>query len=304
MKSVDTTPIGSPIMIRNVMFLLGLSLIACLSYAQTAGDYLILQDIDRYKLTKGIELRGRILGAEPSVTRMGDAAQGYYISYGTRYVGGTGYAVPNVEVRVYDSTQWMLHELERDIKNRKEGVATTTNIAAATEPVDNYPVIVFEVSGGSYRWISGNKAIILNYRDANFQYPIPMEVISAYLKKYPSTLPATYQIRHPDREKEFIREEFDYHLWVADRCVSLIQEADPKRNEKLKDAAKHLEEFAKYRKTYFSNLLSFLGNNMDADIELLQHARMRADLETIVRTKLAEYKEWWAEHKTDEITFP
>ena len=288
-------------MVRNTALILILLLIPGLSYAQTAGEYLILQDIGRYKLTKGIEIRGRILGGEPAVARIGDEGQGYYTSYGTRYVGGAGYVVPTVEVRVYDSTQWMLHEMERDLKEYQGSVATKTNTSAITKSIDNNPVIKMRSGGGIYRWVSNNKAILVSYHDLQLQYPVPMEVISAYLQKYPSTLPTTYQIRHPDREKEFIREEFDRLLWVADRWVSLVQEADPNRAEKLKQAADNLLDFARYRQAYFKPLF---GDPMEADIDLLEMAHMGPNLETIVRTKLAEYKEWWAGHKTDKINFP
>lgn len=276
-------------------------------WAGNLDDYLLIKDIGPYKLEQPfVGVSGLVIyGGKPKERRRGNEGEGFYYSYTMGYDGGAGFAGPDVEIRVYDSPQWMLYDLERDLKESQDGVSTRTDKSAATELIDNYPVIVFEAGGGSYRWISGNKSIIVKYIDLHFDYPIPMEVISAYLAKYPSTLPADYQIRHPDREKQFIREEFERLITVADRWVALIQTDDPERREKLKAAATNLMNFAKYRKVYFSSMLSnLLGGSMDEDINLLETAHMGPDLENIVRTKLAEYQEWWALHKNDAISFP
>ncbi len=275
--------------------------------ATNIDQVLIITDIGPYKLEHPfVTSDGLVIGGgEPKSSQEGNGAEGFYSAYTVGYDGGDNLAGPDIEIRIYDSPQWMLRDLESDLKEYQDGVATVTDTSAITKIIDNNPVIKMRAGGGVYRWISGNKAIFIEYHDLQLEYPIPMEVISAYLAKYPSTLPATYQIRHPDREKQFIREEFERLITVAGRWVDLIQADDPEKREKLKSAATNLMNFAKYRKVYFSSMLgSLLGGSMDEDINLLQTAHMGPDLETIVRTKLTEYQEWWASHENDSISFP
>ncbi len=39
----------------------------------------------------------------------------------------------------------------------------------------------------NYRWISGNKVIMLEYHDTGMTKPEPIEAVRAYLAKHPST---------------------------------------------------------------------------------------------------------------------
>lgn len=272
--------------------------------AEGVGDYLILRDVGVYALEKSFIAPGGVVvgGGEPSMKRCGNEAEGFYASYSVGYDGGENYAGPNVEIRVYDSTQWIAHEIEepfRDGEMETLGLLTDRSVLRKFEANKVYMIAI---GGETFRWLSGNILVEISHVDLQAEKPEPLEVVRAYLQKYPSTIDMSdAQLKDQDHTKQWIKEEFERLLWVSERWVSLLKDGDAQNKEKLRTAAKHLEEFANYRKAYFKPLF---GHALDKDIELLQTAHMRPGQEEFIRAKLADYQKWWAGHRNSSIDLP
>lgn len=279
-------------------------LFATQAMAETISDFLIIKDIGLYKLEKPfITPRGQVVGGgQPTTSRDGNEAEGYFTSYTIGYDGGEGYAGPDVEISVYDSTQWLAHEIEQSFRDNETGTLGLLTDGTVLRKFDANRVYMIAIGGESFKWLSGNILVKISHVDLQAEKPEPLEVVKAYLQKYPSTISMTdAQLKNQDHTKQWIKEEFDRLLWASDRWVTLIQETDPKRKEKLTEAAENLTEFARYRRVYFKPLFS---DPMAEDIQLLEAAHMRPDQEEFIRAKLTEYKEWWASHKSESISLP
>jgi hypothetical protein len=280
---------------RKVIFILFQALIfASLAYGQSAGDFLILNDIGQYKLTKGLLFRGKIVGAEPKVSKVGNDVYGYYTSYETSYAGGEGYSAPTVEVRAYDSIQWLLHEVDSDFRSYY-GIPTESY---SPMKIDGQTILDDSVSGETYRWLSGNKVIEIKYRDLEMIKPEPLEVVKAYLAKHPSTIPAMTltQLRSPESKTTWIKDEMDRRLWLGDKWFYQLQLGKVPQSEVLQQAVKSMNVFLDYREKYF-------GMKAADDKNLLAGYVMQNN-GTGIKAKLKEYKDWWALNKDKAITLP
>ncbi len=260
------------------------------SYSQTASDYLILQDIGRYKLTKGLLFRGKIVGAEPKVSRAGDLASGYYTSYETSYAGGEDYSAPKVEVRIYDSTEWLLHEVEdgyRDGEMERLGLVTK---GARLRDVSGNKII--SLRGSGYSWISTNVVVEISYTDLDGNKPEPLEVIQAYLQKFPSTISPTLVLDKP-HDEQWLKDEMERRLWLCDKWFEQLQLGKATQSQVLEEVVKSMNIFLDYREKYY-------GVNAADDKNLLDGYLTQND-EAKIKTKLQEYKTWWSANKTGSL---
>ena len=84
-----------------------------------------------------------------------------------------------------DSDRWLLHEL--DIEFRKfYGIPGDPY---AMRVINGNTIITYGSAGWVYRWLSNNIVINIEYNDAQFNKPEPLEIVQAYLTKFPSTIP-------------------------------------------------------------------------------------------------------------------
>lgn len=278
---------------RKVIFiLLQVLIFANLSYGQLAGDYLILNDIGRYKLTKGLVFRGRIVGAEPKVSRVGNDVYGHYTSYETSYAGGEGYSAPTVEARVYDPTQWLLHEVERDFRN----YYGMPGSSYGPRVVNGQTILEDTVGGAVYRWLSGTKVITIQYVDLEMTKPEPIEVVKAYLAKHPSTLPAMTlaQLRSAGSKTQWIKDEMDLRLWLCTKWFTQSQLAKTDLGTVLLQQGKSMNVFLDYREKYFGIKA--------ADEKNLIAGYLNQNDSTHIQAKLKAYKDWWTAHKGNSVS--
>ncbi len=257
-----------------------------IAYAQTAGDYLILQDIGRYKLTKGFLFRGRIVGAEPKMSRAGDDVSGYYTSYETSYAGGEGYSAPKVEVSIYESTQWLLHEVEDTFRKNPE----QDNFRGVIREINGNRIFTYR-RGTHYSWISNNIVVDIRYTDLQKTKPEPLEIVSAYLQKHPSTIPV--MVMDKVHDEIWIKDEMERRLWLCDKWIMQYDAGKTDLNTTIQTVVKHMEVFLNYREKYYGM------KAYDEKVALLNY-KSQNDL-TSIKNKLTEYKNWWSVNKGKAI---
>jgi hypothetical protein len=221
------------------------------AYSQTADDYLILQDIGRYKSTIGREfvLMGKVYKGGPLVSRLGDEVSGYYMAYETDYEGGEGYSAPTVQVRLHTSTQWLGHEVEGGYRTEKTMDATFS----APNPVREIDgQRIFQLKRRAYSWVSGgNKVINITYTDLTGTKPEPIEIIQAYLAKYPSSITLTNEeAKSPSHTESWLRNEMERRVWLMEKWAGVGNADVLKQAEAMRTILTHVEVFAKYRQKY------------------------------------------------------
>ena len=287
---------------RLVIFIFLICILPALIYAAVT-DYLILEDIGTYKLFTGIT--GRVFSGPPSKysqTATGgilDAAghfsendQSYEASYTTI---GSKWPFIKVEVTQHagsDSDKWLLHEVEKSFRTYY-GIPGDPY---AMRVIDGNTIIVYGSAGWAYRWVSGNKVIQISYYDSQMEKPEPLEVVSAYLAKHPSTLtPITSADLRTDTNKtKWIKDEMDRRLWLCDKWFYQLQLQKAELNKVLRESVDSMNVFLDYREKYY-------GISATEEKKLLGEY-LRANDGTAIKNKLAEYKAWWNENKDKEIS--
>lgn len=283
-------------MMKRILIIFHVLLFASMVHAQSVSDYLILTDIAQYKLTKGLLFRGKVVGAEPKVSKVGNDVYGFYTSYETNYAGGEGYSAPTVEVRVYGSIQWLLHEVEdsyRDRDNSDGQLGMLSGAGVKIRDIGGSKFIYWGLGGGSYTWISGQKVIEIKYTDLQRTKPEPIEVVQAYLQKHPSTILTSF-VFDQAHDVQWIKDEMDRRLWLCDKWFLQITLKKAEEKQVYQESVKSMNVFLDYREKYFSIKA--------ADEKNLLAGYLNTNNGTGIKTKLTEYKNWWTVHKTDAIS--
>ena len=261
-------------------------------------DYLILGDIGPYKLSSPQSF----FPGEPPIggPRVYDrsgivAATGHFPdhmdkTYEVMYIGGNGIPSPTVQVTQHsgsESDKWLLHEVERDFRSYY-GLPDDSFV---TRQIDNHTVIALSVAGWTYRWISGNKIVQIQYHDPQMTKPEPIEVVRTYLAKHPSTLTAmtSADLRTADNRTKWIKDEMDRRLWLCDKWFEQLQLGKVEQSQVLQEAVKSMNVFLDYREKYY-------GMKAEDEKNTLQ-GYLDAKDETNIRNKLNEYKTWWSANK-------
>jgi len=248
------------------------------------SDFLIMQDIGKYKFFEGWLFHGGLVGA-PRVTEQGNSSEGFYTLYTVGYDGGKGNASPDVEIQVHQNTQWLEHKLQREfretLEDEKLGQRGSSSII---KKFGNSRVLNAAWGGGVYVWLHNNLVVQIQYRDPKYVEPEPLEVIEAYLQKWPPTYP-TEETKLIAGTEQWIKDEMEYLLWVSDRWFVQYdagKEALKHATWNIKDS---LDDFLRYRAKYFDE-------NLDEERIAVKNAD-----EPTLRTKLKEYQQWLAENK-------
>ena len=282
--------------------------IYCLSVsasAQTVSDYLTLTDIGSYRISRPEKL---IPGFQPTGGPRSYASAGvvsesnHFIdhadtTYEVMYLGGGAIASPTVVVTQHlgaDSDQWLMHEIDESFRDAY-GIP---NNSYGPRQINGQTVYVLSIGGREYRWLSGSKIIEVSYHGSLRTLPEPLEVVQVYLAKHPSTLPAITlaELRSKANKTTWIKDEMSRRLWLCDKWAAQIQPSDPKLYDKVKSIYDSMKVFLDYREKYFgmsattekTTIIGYLNQKNDAGL----------------KTKLAEYKAWWAAHKNDAISIP
>lgn len=293
---------------KNKLVITALLSLLCahsLALAQSIGDYLLLQNIGLYKLDKPEK---HLPGEPPSGgPRLYDSAgvvagAGHFPdhmdkTYEVMYLGGDTNSSPTVQVTQHagiDSDRWLLHEVDTGFRD-KYGI---TAVSYYPWQIDGLNILINAVGGREYRWLSGNKVIVIEYHGSLTQKPEPLEVVKAYLVKHPSTLPSLSmsQLRSVESKTQWIKDEMDRRLWLCDKWFNQLQLQKADQKTVLQEEVKSMNVFLDYREKYF-------GISAKDEKNLLSQYLMQND-STDIQAKLMAYKTWWSANKEDSITLP
>jgi hypothetical protein len=292
---------------KNVILISIISIlfVSMTAYCQTVSDYLILQDVGPYKLSQSKKLiPGMAPVGGPQVSQDAGvlSATGHFPdhadkTYEVMYLGGGTYVSPTVEITQHvggDSDKWLLHEIEKGFRDSKIERLGLVLQGALIRKIGMDKVFSHGIGGGGYRWLSNNNIVVdVSYTSLVAGKPKPTEIVQAYLAKFPSVIP-TALILDSAHDVVWIKDEMDRRLWLCDKWVLQIQPGDVKLYDKLDSVVSNMNSFLDYREKYF-------GIVAKDDKLLLLTALSKKD-DASIKTKLAEYKTWWNEHKNDSIT--
>jgi len=265
--------------------------------AVSPSDYLILQNIGEYHNSG----KGRC-GDGPGFL---GAADHYGEDHGDTTCR-TGYynmaqdlAVSILVTKHADSSdaiKWLLHEVEDAYRDPDVLEATLTEGARIREIAGNR---IFFYGGGvvSYRWLSNN--IVVNIQYANLSGPKaePLEVVKAYLAKHPSNVTLSdVDLKSKPHSEQWIKDEMDRRLWLCDKWFMQLQLRKADEKQVYQETVKSMNIFLDYREKYY--------RMKAADDKNLLAGYLSTNSGTGIKAKLAEYKNWWAVNKGGSITLP
>ena len=262
-------------------------------------SYLILEDIGAFKLhnqSRAFPDR-KLRPITPFRKYNGSGgvlgASGHFVydhndvTYETGYDNSTvgmGVSVTVTQHSGSDSDKWLGHEIDEDFRNYF-GIPGETYGPRA---IDGQVILEDTVAGANYRWLSGNKVIMITYHDSQMEKPEPIEVIRAYLSKHPSTLPAltVAQLRSTTNKSQWIKDEMERRLWLGGKWFYQLQLGKVQQIKVIEQAVKSMNIFLDYRERYFDV-------KADGEKNLLA-SYLNANDGTRIKAKLDEYKKWWA----------
>jgi hypothetical protein len=262
-------------------------------FTGTVADYLILQDIGQYKFM------GKGGGQGSGIV----SATGHFrtdhtdVSYSGMYFNEVSEIGVNVEVSKHagsDSDKWLLHEAER-------GFRDTDNMEACTDEDSMVRVLnsnkIFFYGGGvvGYRWISNNVVVNIQYTNLGGPKPEPLEVVKAYLSKFPSSISmADAEFKAKAHNEKWIRDEMDRRLWLCDKWFYQLQMKMVEDEQVYQESVKSMNVFLDYREKYYGIKV--------ADEKNLIAGYLNNNNGTGIKAKLDEYKKWWVVNKEKGIS--
>lgn len=260
--------------------------------SQDASDVLVCQDIGSFnKILNCVCRTGR--GILVTADHFGEDHKDVdcYVTYYSKAQRMTVNAEVTLQADPPMAIKWLLHEVDRDFRT----YYGAPNPGYIIKNIDGNTLYTFESKGRNYRWISGNKVIMLEYHDTGMTKPEPIEVIKAYLAKHPSTLliTSTPELRSASNEIQWIKEEVDRRLWLCDKWflnLSIKKDGVQQVREEILDS---MNIFLNYREKYF-------GVKAEEEKKLLA-GYFTANNSAGFKSKLAEYKDWWAANKDKMI---
>jgi len=270
-------------------------------------NYLILGDIGAFKLEKeSREFPDRKLRPitpfkkyNGSAGVLGGTDHFNYdhndVTYTTGYDNSTldmGVVVQITQHSGVESDKWLMHEVDIEFRN----YYGLPGNSFGSRQMNGQTIIENLVAGGSYRWVSGTKVIVIEYHDAQMTKPEPIEVIQAYLAKHPSTMPTftLEELRSATYKTKWIKDEMDRRLWLCDKWFMQLQLRKVEEKKVYQASVKSMNVFLEYREKYYGIKA--------ADEKNLLSSYLYTNNGTGVKAKLTEYKNWWTVNKDKAIS--
>jgi hypothetical protein len=215
------------------------------------------------------------------------------VTYETGYdnsIVGMGLSVTVTQHYGSESDKWLAHEIDIEFRNYY-GIP-----GYYIKTINGNTVYVYGAGGRDYRWLSGNKVVMIEYHDLQLTKPEPLEVIQAYLAKHPSTLPAitTKDVMSTANKIPWIKEEMERRLWLCDKWFMQLQLKKAEEKLSYQESVKSMNIFLDYREKYH-------GIKADDEKNALA-AYVNTNNGTGIKARLMEYKNWWTVHKGDAIS--
>ncbi|MDH4163982.1 MAG: hypothetical protein OEW15_15030 [Nitrospirota bacterium] len=288
------------------MILYAASIVVSVLYAvpgttQDATDLLILQDIGTYTLSTPKKLIPGFppVGGPLAQNNSGALAEvDHFPFHGdvtakVFYHGGKGTASPTVTVTRHagdEADQWLSHEVDAAFRNYGQPARTYI-----LDTIEGNAVITRFIGGAEYRWLSGNTVVHIEYHDSTLGKTKPLEVIKAYLAKYPSTLRTTSykDLVSKENKTAWIREEMERRLWLCDAWLKAIGAGTVRIGPGLSNIADSLKSFNKYRKKYYGLKSLPDERTIDGYAENLQGSEIKALVQ--------ESRTWWSSKRSGSL---
>lgn len=275
---------------------------ACIPAYAAVSDYLILQDIGPYRIDRPQkDMPGEPPWGGPRIYQLAELKSSYHFQdhidtvYKAMYLGGTeGIAAPTVFVTHHaggDSDRWLLHEMELTMESADKDEFGRRAKSAVLRKINNNAVFCSPGRNGKYAWVGNKITVLIEYghmEDANRQAE-PTEIVEAYLKKFPSTIPLDYPFNEASHDDDRARTEVNRRLWLSEKWLAHIQPNDPELHGKLAEVVDCIKEIVTYRERFYRDISR---DSAKKETSLLSELLQRSDEEAI-RSKLGEYSSWW-----------
>ncbi len=194
-----------------------------------------------------------------------------------------------------DSDRWLLHEVEDNYRDDETETLGLLTDGAVMRKVNNMRVFWIGIGGGTFRWVSNNVVINISYADLQGTKPEPIEVVQAYLSKFPSTITLTdTELKASAHNIQWIKDEMERRLWLCDKWNAQFQKGKAGQTDLIYNLDRSIGVFLNYRQKYYDV-------SAKADLMALFDYKQKNDVASIQK-KLTEYKTWWAKHKDRSIS--
>lgn len=217
-------------------------------------------------------------------------------TYQVRYIGVNRNPSPKVQVTQHagaDSDKWLLHEVEDAYRSNTDERMGLISQGTRIREINGNKIIGMRGSG--YTWVCNNVIIDVSYTDLQGNKPEPLEIIQAYLAKYPSRITvAPAEFKSAAYNVQWIKDEMERRLWLCDKWSMQLQLGKVSQRDMLEALVKHMKVFLNYRQKYY-------GVKATDDITAISTA-LQANDGTTIKSKLAEYKSWWNANKGKSIS--
>jgi len=270
-----------------------LLLSAILGYTQNASDYLILESIGDYHNSG----KGKCGKGSGVIAATGHFKENHDdLTCRTGYYNAQDDLAVSIQVTKHagsESDKWLLHEVEdgyRSDEVEKLGLPTK-GVRLRQIGGSNF----ISLRGSGYSWISNNVVVEISYTDLYGTKPEPLEVVQAYLHKFPSTISGEMVLDRAHTE-QWIKDELDRRLWLCDKWFLQVQMNKVQMSDALRTIVKCLNGFLDYREKYYG------VNSKDEKLGLYGYFDKGDG--TSIKNKLTEYKNWWNVNKARSISLP
>ena len=285
---------------KTLLISITLIILPTLIYA-AVSDYLILQDIGSYKFItqsknpltkKNVLIPGYTMRNAPGVLAGADHFDIDHddSKYETDYesdVADLGVEVQVTKHSGSDSDKWLLHEVESNFRRNPE----QDRFKGVIREINGKRIFTY-ARGTHYNWISNNIVVDIRYADLQKTKPEPLEVITAYLQKHPSTMPSTLMFDQA-HDVQWIKDEIDRRLWLCDKWFMQLQLRKVDEKQAYQESVKSMNIFLDYREKYYGMKA--------ADEKNLLAGYLNTNNGTGIKAKLKEYKDWWVVNKEKAI---
>lgn len=263
--------------------------------AAGASDYLILQSIGEYHNSG----KGKC-GEGSGII----AATGHYGEDHSDLTCRTGYYNKGQDLAISivvtqhagsESDRWLLHEVEDGIRD-SENLEEKIHDGGGIREIDGNKIFYYSHptwGGGYYRWISNTKKVVYINYSGNKGKPEPLEVVRAYLQRFPSSITYTdAYIKSRAHNEEWLRDEMERRIWLSEKWMGLIKAQS--KPEELDRVRKHLEVFLKYREKYLGVKVT------QKEVEGLERVEESGDV-VGMEGKVKGYREWWESNRSKPL---
>jgi hypothetical protein len=266
------------------------------------SDYLILSDIGSYGQSSKSEFMGiefpnenkNLREVDITTERLSDEQYFSYKTYKTRYVCRHGKPSLIVEVKEFHHTHWLLHNIQYDYRAHGPERLGLLIPGAQLRLIDGNKII--SSKGNRYSWISKNVVVGISSADLDDDKPEPLEVIRAYLGKFPSTIPDSLAFNLYYDEK-WIKDEMEKRLLISSYLFHMIDTVMWSKEKKvLSQIVDNANIFLDYRAKYY--------NEQSKDEKQLLQQYLNVSNRKEIENKVRAFNQWWREYKGRRIYLP